>query len=89
MLRENLPRKNFNYRSEYYQETFNVGKIAGGSAVNIIPHECIAEMEHRFSPRSNLEEKKRAIEDVLAALSSVELKYHTEYPAFLAEPAIT
>jgi acetylornithine deacetylase/succinyl-diaminopimelate desuccinylase-like protein len=43
-------------------------------------------MEHRFSPKSSLEEKKRAIEDLLAVLNSIELKYNFEYPAFLAEP---
>ena len=86
ILEEGLPRKNFRYRSENYQETFNVGKIAGGSAVNIIPHECVVEMEHRFSPNSSLEEKKRAIEDLLADLNSVELKYNFEFPAFLVEP---
>ena len=87
ILEEGLPLENFSYRSENYQETFNVGIIAGGSAVNIIPHECIVEMEHRFSPNSNPEEKKRAIEDLLSVLKSVELKYNFEFPAFLAEPA--
>ena len=86
ILQEELPRENFSYRSENYQETFNVGKINGGSAVNIVPHECVVEMELRFSPKSNLEEKKRMMEDLLAVLSSVELKYNFEYPAFLAEP---
>jgi acetylornithine deacetylase/succinyl-diaminopimelate desuccinylase-like protein len=86
ILKEDLPREYYSYRSENYQETFNVGKISGGSAVNIIPHECIVEMEHRISPNSNLEEKKRVISDLLSALSSVELKYNLEYPAFLAEP---
>jgi acetylornithine deacetylase/succinyl-diaminopimelate desuccinylase-like protein len=86
ILKEGLPRENFRYRSVNYQETFNAGKIAGGSAVNIIPHECIVEMEHRFSPGSNLEERKRAIEDLLAVQSSVELKYNFEFPAFLVEP---
>jgi tripeptide aminopeptidase len=33
-----------------------------------------------------LEVKKKAIEDSLAALNSVELKYNLEYPAFIAEP---
>jgi acetylornithine deacetylase len=87
ILEEGLPRGNFSYHSENYQETFNVGKIAGGSAVNIIPHECVVDMEHRFSPGSSLDEKKRAIEDLLAALSSVELKYNFDFPAFLVEPA--
>ena len=86
ILREDLPRENYSYRSENYQETFNVGKISGGSAVNIIPHECIVEMEHRISPGSNLKEKKRVIADLLSVLNSVELKYNLEYPAFLAEP---
>jgi acetylornithine deacetylase/succinyl-diaminopimelate desuccinylase-like protein len=86
ILEEGLPRENFRYRSENYQETFNVGKIAGGSAENIVPHECVVEMEHRFSPRSSLKEKKRTIEDLLADLSSVELKYNFEFSAFLAEP---
>ena len=87
ILEEGLPRENFSYRSETYQETFNVGKIAGGSAVNIVPHECVVEMEHRFSPSSNLDEKKRVIEDLLSGLNSVELKYNFEFPAFLVEPA--
>jgi len=87
ILEEGLPRENFSYRSENYQETFNVGIIAGGSAVNIVPHECVVEMEHRFSPNSSLEGKKRAIEDLLAVLSSVELKYNFDFPAFLVEPA--
>ena len=86
ILKEELPRENFRYRSENYQETFNVGKIVGGSAVNIIPHDCIVDMEHRFSPGSSLEERKGAIEELLAALSSVELKYNFEFPAFLVEP---
>jgi acetylornithine deacetylase/succinyl-diaminopimelate desuccinylase-like protein len=86
ILREELPREIFSYRSENYRETFNVGKINGGSAVNIIPHECIVEMEHRISPGSSLEEKKRVIEDLLSVLNSVELKYNLEYPAFLSEP---
>ena len=86
ILKEDLPREIFRYRSENYQETFNVGKIVGGSAVNIVPHECVVEMEHRFSPESSLEEKKRAIEDLLSVLSSIELKYIIEYPAFLVEP---
>ena len=86
ILEEGLPRENFRYRSENYQETFNVGKIAGGSAVNIIPHECVVEMEHRFSPNSSVEERERAIEDLLAVLDSVELKYNFEFPAFLVEP---
>jgi len=86
ILKEQLPRENFRYRSEDYEETFNVGKIVGGSAVNIVPHECIVEMEHRFSPKSSMEEKKRAIKDLLAVLGSVELKYNFEYPAFLVEP---
>lgn len=86
ILKEGLPRENFGYRSENYQETFNVGKIEGGSAVNIVPHECLAEMEHRFSPGSSLDEKKRAIEELLSVLSTVELNYNIEYPAFLAEP---
>ena len=85
VLEEKLPRENFRYNSKNYQETFNVGKIAGGSAVNIVPHECIVEMEHRFSPRSSLDEKRKAIEDLLAA-NSVELRYNFEFPAFLAEP---
>jgi len=86
ILEEGLPRENFRYHSENYQETFNVGKIYGGSAVNIIPHECIVEMEHRFSPAGSLEEKKRAINDLLAVLNAVELKYNFEFPAFLTEP---
>ena len=86
ILKEELPRENFIYRSENYQETFNVGKIMGGSAVNIVPHECIVEMEHRISPKSNLEEKKRVIADLLSDQNSVELTYNLEYPAFLAEP---
>jgi acetylornithine deacetylase/succinyl-diaminopimelate desuccinylase-like protein len=86
ILQEKLPQETFEYRSEKYQETFNVGKIVGGSAVNIIPHECIVEMEHRISPKSNLEEKKRTMENLLAVLNSVELNYNFEYPAFIAEP---
>ena len=86
ILEEGLPRENFRYRSEDYRETFNVGKIYGGSAENIVPHECVVEMEHRFSPGSNLEEKKRAIEGLLTVLNSVELKYNFEFPAFLVEP---
>jgi len=86
ILKEELPLENFRYRSEYYRETFNAGRISGGSAVNIVPHECIVEMEHRISPGSSLEEKKRTIEDLLAVLDSVELKYNFEYPAFIAEP---
>ena len=86
ILEERLPRENYRYRSQNYQETFNVGKISGGSAENIVPHECVVEMEHRFSPNSSLEEKKRVIEDLLADLNSVELKYNFEFPAFLAEP---
>jgi acetylornithine deacetylase/succinyl-diaminopimelate desuccinylase-like protein len=86
ILNEELPRENFRYRSENYQETFNVGKIVGGSAENIVPHECVVDMEHRFSPKSSLEEKKRVIEDLLAVLNSVELKYNFEFPAFLVEP---
>jgi acetylornithine deacetylase len=86
ILKEELPLENFRYRSENYQETFNVGKISGGSAVNIIPHDCIVEMEHRFSPGSSLEERKRTIEELLAALSSVEMEYNFEFPAFLVEP---
>ncbi len=87
ILREELPLEDFMYRSENYRETFNVGKISGGSAVNIVPHECIVEMEHRISPNSSLEEKKRTVADLLAVLDSVELKYNFEYPAFIAEPA--
>jgi acetylornithine deacetylase/succinyl-diaminopimelate desuccinylase-like protein len=87
ILEEKLPRENFRYRSENYQETFNAGKIAGGSAVNIVPHECVVEMEHRFSPASSMEEKKRAIKDLLEDLNSVELNYNFEFPAFLVEPA--
>ena len=86
ILEEKLPREYFRYRSENYQETFNVGKIAGGSAVNVVPHECVVEMEHRFSPGSRLEERKRAIEEILAVMSAVELEFNIEYPAFLAEP---
>jgi acetylornithine deacetylase/succinyl-diaminopimelate desuccinylase-like protein len=86
ILKEELPRENFRYKSKDYQETFNVGKIVGGSAENIVPHECVVEMEHRFSPASKLVDKKRVIEDLLAVLSSVELNYNFEFPAFLAEP---
>jgi acetylornithine deacetylase/succinyl-diaminopimelate desuccinylase-like protein len=43
-------------------------------------------MEHRISPNSSLEEKKRAIVDILSVLNTVELKYNLEYPAFIAEP---
>jgi acetylornithine deacetylase/succinyl-diaminopimelate desuccinylase-like protein len=86
ILKEGLPRETFKYRSENYQETFNVGKIMGGSAVNVVPHECIVDMEHRLSPASSLEEKKRSIEGLLADLDAVELKYNFEYPAFIAEP---
>jgi len=86
ILKEKLPRGNFSYRSENYQETFNVGKIFGGSAENIVPHECVIDMEHRFSPRSSLDERKRAIEEILSVLGSVELKYNFDFPAFLAEP---
>ena len=87
ILNEELPLENFTYRSENYQETFNVGKIVGGSAVNVVPHECIVEMEHRFSPDSSLAEKKKAIQDLLAVLGTAELKYNFENPAFLAAPA--
>jgi acetylornithine deacetylase/succinyl-diaminopimelate desuccinylase-like protein len=86
ILKEGLPRETFRYRSENYRETLNVGKIAGGSAVNVVPHECIVEMEHRISPISSLVEKKRIIEDLLGGLNSVELKYNFEYPPFIAEP---
>jgi acetylornithine deacetylase/succinyl-diaminopimelate desuccinylase-like protein len=86
ILKEGLPLESFKYRSENYKETFNVGKIKGGSAVNVVPHECIVDMEHRLSPNSSLKEKKRSIEELLAVLNSVELKYNFEYPAFIAEP---
>lgn len=86
ILKEGLNRENFIYRSENYRETFNAGKIIGGTAVNIVPHECIVEMEHRISPNSSLEERKKTIADLLAVLNSVELKYNFEYPAFIAEP---
>jgi acetylornithine deacetylase/succinyl-diaminopimelate desuccinylase-like protein len=87
ILKEELPRENFSYRSANYQETFNAGKIFGGGAVNIVPHECIVDMEHRLSPGSSLDEKKKTIQDLLAVLSSLELKYNFEYPPFLVEPA--
>jgi acetylornithine deacetylase/succinyl-diaminopimelate desuccinylase-like protein len=32
ILREKLPLENFRYRSENYRETFNAGKISGGTA---------------------------------------------------------
>ena len=87
ILEERLPRENFSYHSENYPETFNVGKITGGSAENIVPHECVVEMEHRFSPSSSMDEKKKAIEALLEVLNSVELKYNFDFPAFLTEPA--
>lgn len=73
------------------QATFNVGKIGGGLQANIVPDQCLIEVERRLLPGDNPEEVWQAIQ---AILNQVQLEYddcrlEMHPPAFLEYPLST
>lgn len=49
--------------------TLNIGVISGGVKVNVVPDECIMEVERRFIPEEALEDVKSEVEALIRAYS--------------------
>lgn len=53
--------------------TLNIGKINGGSAVNIVPDHCVLELDRRLLPGEDRDEQLGAIEALLQTLKADEV----------------
>lgn len=50
-----------------YREALNAVRIRGGIAGNVIPDECVVEVNYRFAPSRSGAEAERVVRDVVAA----------------------
>ncbi|MBM4324196.1 MAG: M20 family metallopeptidase, partial [Deltaproteobacteria bacterium] len=68
--------------------TINIGKIQGGTKVNIVPERCEIEVDRRLLPNENKEEILREIKEAIESLQAQDplLKYQIEEIDY-AEPS--
>ncbi len=71
--------------------TFNVGKISGGLQANIVPDQCLIEVERRLLPGDSLEEIFQAIQSILRQVQNEydDCRLEMHPPAFLEYPLST
>ena len=65
--------------------TINVGKISGGTAVNIIPNNCKIEFEIRDTPKFNTEKFVNQIKDYLLILEAEMKSFYKKCSISLSE----
>jgi len=83
-IKKELQLEIFTFNGKEYRDTFNLGIIRGGEAINITPSNCTAEFEHRFHPKKNLEDVKERIKQICNR-SRVNTNILFEFPPFIAE----
>ena len=66
--------------------TLSVGKISGGTSVNIVPDECVIEVDRRVTPGENGERVVADIREFLAARLNFEFEFD---PPWIACAALT
>ena len=66
--------------------TLSVGKISGGTSVNIVPDECVIEVDRRVTPGENGERVVADIREFLAAHLNFEFEFD---PPWIACAALT
>jgi acetylornithine deacetylase len=66
--------------------TLSVGRIHGGTSVNIVPDECVIEIDRRVIPGENHEEVKDDIQEYLTERLDFEIEFE---PPWIESPALT
>ena len=67
--------------------TLNVGRVAGGQAVNIVPDKCVFELESRLLPAEDGQRTLRDCEQFLRDRLDGSMKFDFEHP-YLIDPAL-
>lgn len=50
----------------------NINKLSGGTAVNIIPDQCLISLDRRLIPEENVEEAEKELMDTLSSIEGVD-----------------
>jgi acetylornithine deacetylase len=66
--------------------TLSVGRIHGGTSVNIVPDECVIEIDRRVIPGENHEDVKADIRKYLTERLDFEMEFE---PPWIESPALT
>jgi len=69
--------------------TLNVGRVAGGQAVNIVPDECVLEVECRLLPAQDGQQTLRDCEQFLRERLDGSVKFDFENPYLMDPPLET
>jgi acetylornithine deacetylase/succinyl-diaminopimelate desuccinylase family protein len=67
-----------------HKTTFNVGRIRGGENINVVPEECIIEIDRRILPQDDFDACHREIEDTARRAGASIVELLTGTPGFSA-----